>query len=133
MLTYLINQAMLVGFNLLNVKIDAFRIAKNKKIAHAINLSAYAIFCGLIAWLFKLNWPTGFLFCISALANRQLSFDIPLNIRRGLKWYYQSTADTPAAFWDRIEKELFGTTNGKKIVAIYAVIWIGCLLIKWLL
>lgn len=130
MITYLINQAILVVFNLVNVKIDAFRMTKHKKIAHGINLAAYGIFIGLLIWLFKMNWPSGFLFVVSALANRQLSFDIPLNLKRGKQWYYQSTADTPAAFWDRIEKELFGTANGKKIAAIYAGIWLVCLTIK---
>lgn len=132
MLTYLINQAILVAFNLINVKIDAFRITKHKKIAHWINLTAYGCFCALLIWLFRMNWPGGFLFCVAAFANRQLSFDIPLNLRRKLPWYYQSTADTPAAFWDRIERDLFGTSNGKKIAAIYAGMWIVCLTIKWI-
>lgn len=131
MITYLINQAILVAFNLANVHIDAFRITKHKKIAHGVNLAAYGSFCGLLIWLFKMNWPSAILFCFSAFANRQLSFDIPLNLRRGLSVFYQSIAETPAAFWDRIEKELFGTTNGKKIAAIYAGMWLICLTIKW--
>lgn len=132
MITYLINQAILVAFNLVNVKIDAFRITKHKKIAHGINLAAYAVLVGLLIWIFKMNWPSAVLFGFSAFANRQLSFDIPLNLKRGKDWFYQSTADTPAAFWDRIERELFGTANGKKIAAIYAGMWMLCLIIKWI-
>lgn len=132
MLTYLINQAILVAFNLTNVKIDAYRIIKHKVIAHGINLAAYGLFTALLIWVFKMNWGNAILFCISAFANRQLSFDIPLNRRRGLPWFYQSTAETPAAFWDRVERKLFGTANGKKIAAIYAGMWIVCLIIKWI-
>lgn len=132
MITYLINQAILVAFNLANVKIDAFRITKHKVIAHGINLAAYGLFCALLVWLFKMNWPNIILFCFAAFTNRQLSFDIPLNLKRGKDWFYQSTAETPAAFWDRIERKLFGTANGKKIAAIYAGIWFLCLIIKWI-
>lgn len=132
MLTYLINQAILVVFNLVNVRIDAYRIAKDKVIAHGINLIAYILWCALFIWIFKMNFWNALLYGIAAFANRQLSFDIPLNIRRHLPWFYQSTAETPQAWWDRTEIKIFHTTNGKKIVAYYAGIWLLCLLIKWI-
>lgn len=123
MITYIINQVVLAVFNLINSRIDAYRILKHKAIAHGINLAAYAVVAGVLVVLFKMNWPNAILFSFSAFFNRQLSFDIPLNLRRGLKWYYQSAANPPAAWWDRIERALFPDNNGKKIAEFYAIMW----------
>jgi hypothetical protein len=129
MIAYLINQGALAGFNLINSRVDAYRILKNKTIAHGINFVAYAIYCGALCWL--AHWDIGAisLFCVSAFCNRQLSFDIPLNLRRGLKWDYVSTAKPPKAFLDRIEIRIFGY-NGQAPVFMYAAVWLVCLIIK---
>lgn len=129
MITYLLNQALLVAFNWGNSRLDAYRITRHKVIAHALNLLAYAAFTGLLSWIFRMGWE-GLLFGASAFFNRQLSFDIPLNVRRGLRWYYQSTAESPKALMDRLERKIFGHLSGKVIAAIYSAGWLICLLIK---
>jgi hypothetical protein len=68
-------------------------------------------------------------YCISAFTNRQGSFDIPLNLRRALKWDHVSTAKPPAAWLDRQEIALFGY-NGRAPLVMYGAIWIICLIIK---
>jgi hypothetical protein len=132
MITYLINQVALAMFNLINSRIDAYRIMRNKTIAHGINFGVYALFCALLCWLARWNVGVITLFCVSAFCNRQLSFDIPLNLRRGLKWDYVSTAKPPKALLDRIEIRLFGY-NGRAPLFVYAIVWVACLIIKiWL-
>jgi hypothetical protein len=132
MITYLINQAILILFNLINSRIDAYRIMKNKTIAHAINFGLYVVCVGLIIWLFKLELWSAVLFSFSAFFNRQLSFDIPLNLRRGKKWDYVSLDKPPKALLDRIEIRLWGY-NGKAPVFCYATAWLLCLAIKFFL
>lgn len=133
MITYLLLQAILVGFNLVNARVDAYRILRHKNIAHAANFGVYALFVALLCWLSGWNIGVITLFSVSAFFNRQISFDIPLNLRRGLPWYYQSTANPPKAVMDRIERFIFGNLSGKWIAAIYMACWILCLLIKTLL
>lgn len=146
MIIYLIFQALLVGFNNLNVKHDAYRILKDKRIAHGINFVVYGLICALLIWLaqryFNIGWVNWILFAISAFFNRQLSFDIPLNLRRGLKWYYQSIADPPKSITDQFEKWIYKQLKkvfkklkytesfGKWLAGIYAICWIICLVIK---
>jgi hypothetical protein len=138
MITYLINQAILIAFNLLNVWLDAYKIdrALKKKIPnsikHGINFGAYAVCTGLIIWIFKLQVWDAVLFACSAFFNRQLSFDIPLNLRRGLKWDYVSLDKPPKALMDKIEVRIFGY-NGKAPVFCYGVLWVGCLIVKFFL
>lgn len=129
MIAYLINQVALAGFNLINSRVDAYRILLNKTIAHSINFGVYALFCALLCWLARWNVGVITLFCVSAFCNRQLSFDIPLNLRRGLKWDYVSTAKPPKAFLDKVEIRLFGY-NGRAPVVFYAAIWLICLIVK---
>jgi len=122
-MTFIVNQFILAFCNLINSRIDAYIILKNKTIAHAINLGAYAIITGVLIVIFKMNWPNAVVFCFSAFFNRQLSFDIPLNLRRGLSAFYQSTANPPAAWWDQVERVLFPDNDGKKIVLFYSIMW----------
>lgn len=122
-MTFIINQFILVFCNLINSRLDAYRILKHKTIAHWINLTAYGIITGVLVVLFKMNWPNAILFCFSAFFNRQLSFDIPLNMRRGLSAFYQSAANPPAAWWDRVERVFFPDNDGKKIALFYAIMW----------
>jgi hypothetical protein len=137
MITYLINQGALAGFNLINSRIDAYRILKNKTIAHGMNLGAYLVFA-IVLYYFTikpaLTWAdfpyVDFaIYLVSAFTNRQGTFDIPLNLRRGFKWDHVSTAKPPKAFLDRIEIRLFGY-NGRAPVLMYAAVWVACLIIK---
>lgn len=122
-MTFILNQFILAFCNLINSRLDAYRILKHKTIAHWINLTAYGVVIGVLIVLFKMNWPNAILFCFSAFFNRQLSFDIPLNLRRKLPWFYQSTANPPAAWWDRVERALFPHNDGKKIAEFYLIMW----------
>lgn len=129
MITYLINQLALAGFNLINSRIDAYRIMRHKTIAHAVNFGVYALFCALLCWLARWNVGVITLFSVSAFCNRQLSFDIPLNLRRGLRWDYVTKAKPPKSVLDRIEIGIFGY-NGRAPVYLYAAVWVACLIIK---
>jgi hypothetical protein len=129
MITYLLNQTVLVAFNYGNCRLDAYRILRNKHIAHGINFGAYAIIVGLLCWLTRYELWEIIVFSISAFCNRQFSFDIPLNLRRGLKWDYVSTAIPPKSITDQIEIRLFGH-NGRAPFFVYGLIWLACLIVK---
>jgi hypothetical protein len=129
MITYLINQACLAGFNLINSRVDAYRIMKHKTIAHAINFGAYAVFCALLCWVAHWNVWQIILFGVSAFTQRQFTFDIPLNLRRKLPWDYVTKAKPPAAWLDRQEIRVFGY-NGRAPLFVYGSAWVICLIIK---
>lgn len=129
-MSFLLNQLSLAFFNLVNSRIDAYRILRNKSIAHGINFAAYAVFIGLIIWIADYNLPNAVLFCFSAFFNRQIFFDGPLNKRRGLSWFYQSTANPPKAILDRIERVLFPHNDGVKIFFFYLNMWFVTIAIK---
>jgi hypothetical protein len=132
-ITWLVNHSVLAGFNLINSRLDAYRILRHKQIAHGINFGAYMALVLFLVYLQACKqWPLDGIdwvyfileavnFLLSALCNRQLSFDIPLNLRRGLKWDYQSVANPPKAIMDKIERWFFGNLEGKYIAGIYAV------------
>lgn len=119
---FLIGQLFLALFNITNSHIDAHRILDNKTIAHGVNFAAYALAVAIICFLLSIpfGWPI-VLFALSAFFNRQFSFDIPLNLRRGLAWDYQSTANPPKAILDRIERFIFGdgANVGRFIFKVY--------------
>lgn len=123
LIEYLIGQLFLILYNVGNVYIDAYRIMKDKTIAHGLNLTVYLIFTFILCLVLQIRGVDMVLFFISAFFNRQFSFDIPLNLRRGLAWYYQSEDDPPKALLDRIERAIFGTGEqiGKKIFNAYLV------------
>lgn len=124
-MSFIFNQLALAFFNLINSRVDAYRILKNKTIAHGVNFGAYAVFSAFIVWLGRYDLKVIILFCVSAFFNRQLSFDIPLNLRRGLPYYHQSTANPPKALMDKIERKLFGVDyDGKKIVLWYSILYV---------
>lgn len=124
-MTFIINQLILVFYNYINSIGDAYLILKNKTIAHAINFGVYASMVVILIWAFHFDLRSSIMFCISSFFNRQLSFDISLNLRRGLPYYYQSTANPPKALMDRIERKLFGIDyNGKYIVLWYAIMYV---------
>lgn len=132
MISYLLNQLALAGFNLINSRVDAYRIMANKTIAHGINFGAYAVFTGLLCWLGRYDIWEILIFCVSAFVQRQFTFDIPLNLRRGLKWDYVSPAKPPKAWLDRLEIRLFGY-NGRAPFVLYGAVWIVCLIAKIIL
>jgi len=124
-------------FNILNAYFDAYRILKNKTIAHWVNFGVYAIIYGIEVWQFHYNLPQAILLAFIALINRQLTFDIPLNLRRrindkSITWYYVSKAERPAAWWDRFEIWLFQTRNGKKMVYWYVGLFITLTVISFI-
>lgn len=127
---FLLNQFALAFFNLVNSRVDAYRILRNKKIAHGINFGAYAVFTGLIIWIADYNWPNGILFTFSAFFNRQIVFDPSLNLRRHLSFFYQSTANPPKAILDRIERLIWHSNDGVKIFFFYLNMWLITLTIK---
>lgn len=132
MITYLLNQAALAGFNLINSRVDAYRIARHKRIAHGINFGAYILFVGLLCWLAHWELWQIVIFSLSAYCNRQFTFDIPLNLRRGLKWDYVSKANPPKSITDQIEIRLFGY-NGRAPFVVYGAVWVVCVIIKAIL
>lgn len=130
MITYLLNHALLAGFNWGNSRLDAYRIMRNKHIAHGINFGAYCILVALLCWMGRYDVWDIVIFCISAFCNRQFSFDIPLNRRRGLKWDYVSMANPPKSITDQFEIWLFGY-NGRDPFILYGAIWTACLIINY--
>jgi len=123
----------LIGFNLVNVFIDAYKIKKlNKTIRHGINLAAYLATAGIAAWYFHMNLWHVSIYLLSAFFNRQITFDIPLNWRRGLKWDYVSLDKPPKALMDKIEVRVFGY-NGRLPALIYGICWICTLVIQYFL
>ena len=129
MIIYLIAHVFLVVFNVLNAWNDATRIKRNKRIYHGINFGAFALYCAFLCWAAQWNLEVIALFLVSAFCNRQLSFDIPLNLMRGLKWDYVSLAKPPKSITDRVEIWAFGY-NGRAPVIVYAAIWLVCLIVK---
>lgn len=115
----------LISFNLVNSELDAVRILGQKTVSHAINFGAYLALMGTGWWVFVNDWHWEHLtvFGIMGFACRQITFDIPLNWRRGLEWDYVSPAVPPKAIMDRIEQFIFGR-NGRLLVYIYAGLWI---------
>jgi len=129
MIPYLLFQAFLAGFNFGNSQLDAYRILRNKHIAHGINFGVYSLFCGVLCWLARWNIGVITLFSVSAFCNRQITFDIPLNLRRGLKWDYVSLANPPKSIMDRFEIRMFGY-NGRAPFVLYGAVWTICLIIQ---
>lgn len=114
-------------WNWLNSRLDAYRILKAKHIAHGINFGCYACLVGAQIYYLHLAWWIAAIFCLQAFFNRQITFDIPLNLRRGLKWFYVSLAKPPKAIMDRIEIAVFGY-NGRAATISYGVFWVASLI-----
>jgi len=110
--------------NLTNCYIDAYKIkVLNKNIRHGINFTFYAAVTGLCIYFFHMPVAVSIVFACSAFFNRQITFDIPLNLRRGLKWNYVSLDKPPKAFMDRIEVRVFGY-NGTAPTVYYGILWV---------
>lgn len=94
-------EVFLIPFNLLNARRDSQRIKKDLPINHPLNGAAYVLLLSFLCWLLHLHWYD----VVRGLLLRQLTFDIPLNLMRGLSWSYDS--EDPQAVADRLEKGLF--------------------------
>jgi len=117
-----------VLFNYINSEFDAYRFFKHKTVAHAVNFGIYAVIVGVQLYLSDFVWWFMIIFCAQAFLNRQVTFDIPLNLRRrktnkAITWDYISKAKPPKAIMDRIEIRLFGY-NGRAITMSYIILWI---------
>lgn len=124
LIIYILSQAL---FNWINAYADAYRILKNKTIAHAINFGIYAVIVGVQLWFSGYTWWYMAIFCFMAFLNRQNTFDIPLNLRRRktdktITWDYISRAKPPKAWLDRQEIKIFGY-NGRAIHIMYIILW----------
>lgn len=113
----------LILFNIGNAFIDSTRIKRGLKIHHWLNAGLYILCIACECILGHLAPAQIILLCIWAMAARQIFFDIPLNLRRGLKWDYVSLDKPPKALNDRIEVKLWGY-NGRIGVAVYSVVLI---------
>ncbi len=133
MITYLLAHACLALFNQVNAWYDAGRIKANKRIYHGVNFGVFTLLCAVICCV--AHWKVGVitLFLVSTFCNRQLTFDIPLNLWRGLPWDYVTPEKPPRSITDRFEIRLFGY-NGQAPVIMYVAVWVVCLIIKavWL-
>lgn len=113
----------LTAFNVINSQVDAVRILKNKRIAHGLNFGLYGVvFIGGCLLIHAILWKI-IVLAPWAYFNRQIFFDILLNLRRGLKWDYVSLDNPPKALTDRIEVALWGY-NGRAGVFVYAALLI---------
>lgn len=131
----LASQLFLALYNIGNVNIDAYKIMENKTIAHSVNFILYGVFVAALAYIMHMQLLSIGFFCASGFLNRQFSFDIPLNLQRGLDWYYQTKAvGKKASLLDKIERSIFGSADdvGKKIFKVYLFLY--CLIIMaWVL
>jgi uncharacterized membrane protein YhdT len=110
----------LIGFNVCNAFIDAYKITVlHREIRHAINLTAYLVIVWIVLHFLDYDATRSISFYFFGFFIRQITFDIPLNWRRGLSTFYVSTANPPKAVWDRIEIWIFGKDSGRKQVEFY--------------
>lgn len=126
-MTFLINQAIFVLINTLMAGRDAIKIREHKTIDHFNNGLMYLLSIVVSGMIFRLNIGEFVVFTISCFCNRQLFFDIPLNLIRKLKWYY--VPEKPESFVDKIEAKVFGK-NGKVPVYVYAVAFLLSIIIN---
>jgi hypothetical protein len=117
----------LIAFNIVNVFIDAYKITVLKKwIRHSVNFSLYLTCYVSCLFIFKLHSPLEIMLsAVASFLNRQITFDIPLNLKRGLDWFYvtKERVISKIAFLDRMEIRVFGY-NGKAPVYVYSFLWI---------
>jgi len=132
LILYIIAQVCLILFNVGNACIDAHRIMMGYRIYHGVNFGIYCLVTGAICRIGHFDIGVIALITVSAFCNRQLSFDIPLNLMRGLKWDYVSKAKPPKSITDRIEIRIFGY-NGRAPAFMYAGLWLTCLIIQFFL
>lgn len=123
----IIASAILCAWNLLNAYYDASRINKFKPISHTLNGVVYLVITGALIWWMDIS-P---LFLLTAFTDRQLFFDIPLNLMRKPRkpWNYVTEDENPA-FTDKMEIKIFGR-NGTLPNVIYLIIWVATLIANY--
>lgn len=120
-MTFLIDQLILIFYNYVNAIRDANKIKNNISINHVSNGLDYAFMIFIIIFITDIyNYEMFILFPISAFFNRQISFDIPLNLKRKLKWDYVSKV--ASSLIDKIEIRIFGY-NGKAPTILYGILF----------
>jgi hypothetical protein len=121
--------------NLINSHIDAYKIkVLNANIKHGINLAVYLAITGLIIYFFKMPVYFAVIYTLGAFFNRQITFDIPLNLRRGLNWDYATTANPPKAVMDKLErwfKQHIWNLSEKELMVFYFVSWMVMLFVQF--
>lgn len=129
----LIINLLIVIWNVANSRLDAYLILKAQKsnvakaIKHGFNFVAYLAFVVGLKFLFHVPIPFWWIFLFGSFFCRQITFDIPLNLRRGLDWDYVSQDRPPKAIMDQIEVKIFGY-NGKTPVIVYSIFWLAAVL-----
>jgi len=98
-------------------KIDAWKIANNKRIRHGINA---LIYCLLIAPTLYISWS----FPIALMALRRIVFDTALNLFRGLPFDYISSTTT--SIIDRISYDFQKEYGYFAYYTIFLIIIILC-------
>jgi hypothetical protein len=103
--------------NIILARIDAWKIAKNKRIRHGINA---IIYCILIAPTLYISWS----FPIALMALRRIVFDTALNLFRGLPFDYISSTTT--SIIDRISYDFQKQYGYFAYYTIFLIIIILC-------
>jgi hypothetical protein len=121
-MTFFIDQLFFSLYNYVDSIINAHKIEKEKKINHKINAIEYCIYISLII-IVNYNYSLINILCyiMSAFLNRQLFFDIILNLKRGLKWDY--VTKYPESILDKIEIRIFGF-NGRAPTILYIFLYL---------
>jgi len=110
--------------NIVLAFIDAHKILKSKTINHVVNAAIYIALVAVPYFIFH-NY-----FLIAALLfNRLIFFNMFLSLFRGLPAFYMPKH--PASFVDRLANSVFGT-NGKKMYAVYAGLFIVLTVISFI-
>lgn len=123
----------IVAWNVVNSRLDAYLILKAqqsniaKSIKHGVNFGLYLAFVVGLKFLFHIPLPIFWIFLFCSFPCRQITFDISLNLRRGLSAFYVSLDRPPKAIMDRIEVKIFGY-NGKTPVIVYSIFWLAAVL-----
>lgn len=108
-----------LAFAVINIGLayqDSRRLANKKWIKHGINAAVYIGLLLAVWFLHGWDWKL----IAALLLTRQIFFDSPLSLFRGLKWNYITPAEKPAAIIDRLEKRIFGM-NGTLMYIVYIV------------
>lgn len=126
-MTFAINQAIFILINLLMAGNDAIKIKKHKPVEHLMNGIVYCLSIFVFILIFEMRLFESLVFTVCCFANRQLSFDIPLNLMRKLKWDYVSPS--PESFIDKVEKYFF-KDDGRTPVYIYTAIFVVTLIVS---
>jgi hypothetical protein len=120
-MTFLINQVIFSLFSFVNACGDYSLIKENKPVNHFKNGLIYLLLIFIWITCFKMKTLDAVAFTICSLCNRQLTFDIPLNLMRDKQWNYVSS--DPSSWFDRLEVRIWGN-DGIKPNIVYSLVFI---------